>query len=286
VAWKQLNEVTRHEALPLLAPPERVLASRWLTTFNGIRYYSRIYTTERGDHLIKQATTDLAAHEAQVLKRLRGAHFPRLISSGQRDGYSVLSMERIAGAALAESVPAVAGSPKRLAAFMRECLSILDELRAAGIEHWDIRMENLLVRDGKPVLIDFGWSQIEDKPFAAPSSVGGLERIPSGPPCDLYSMGRVFEQLIPKNSTLFEPLLERMLAPDLARSLSPASLVQVLNTSNLPENWDVPLVWPVPRYPRLAQEPLNATPRGPFLKRTWRRWKRSIRKRWRWPCIP
>jgi serine/threonine protein kinase len=224
--------------------------------------------------VIKQATGDLAAHEARVLGRLQGSHFPRVISCDQREGSSILTMERIAGTALSESLSEVAASPRRLAAFMRECLSILEEMRAVAIEYRDIRMENLLVRDGWPVLIDFGWSESHGEPYAAPSKVGGLERIPSGPPCDLYSMGRVFEQLVPKGSALFAPLLERMLTPDTIRTLSPEFLAAVLAGLNLPGKWDVSLVWPVPRYPQLALEDqplvLSAT-RPPFLKRTWRR---------------
>ncbi len=282
VVWKQRNEVTLHASLPLLAPVGRVLASRWLTSFDGIPFYSRIYTTDRGDQLIKQATGDLAAHEARMLGRLQGAHFPRIISSDQREGFSILTMERIAGTALADSLSEAAASPRRLAAFMRECLSILEEMRAAAIEHRDIRMENLLVHDSRPALIDFGWAQSQDEPYAAPSHVGGLERIPSGPPCDLYSMGRVFEQLVPKGSAAFAPLLERMLTPDTIRARSPAFLAAVLDGLNLPERWDVPLVWPVPRYPQLAledQPPVLSATKPPFLKRTWSRWKRSFQKR-------
>jgi hypothetical protein len=282
VVWKEQNEVSLHAALPLLAPAGRVLASRWLTSFDGTPFYSRIYTTARGDQLIKQATGDLAMHEARVLGRLQGAHFPRVISSDQREGFSILNMERIDGIALVDSLWEVAASPKCLAAFMRECLTIIEEMRAAATEHRDIRMENLLVRDSRPVLIDFGWSQSQGEPYAAPSHVGGLERIPSGPPCDLYSMGRVFEQLVPKGSAVFVPLLERMLTPDTVRALSPACLAAVLDGVNLPEKWDVPLVWPVPRYPQLAledQPPVLSATRPPFLKRTWGRWKQSIQKR-------
>ena len=282
LVWKQQNEVALHAALPLLAPAERVLASRWLTSFAGTTFYSRIYTTETPDQLIKQATGDMALHEAELLSQLEGPHFPRVFTSQQHEGFSVLILERIAGLNLSEARSELAVVPERLARFMNECLTILKELAVAGIEHRDIRMDNLMVRQGSPVLIDFGWSQATGKPYAAPCSVGALERIPSGPPCDVYSMGKVFEQIIPKGSDVFTPWLQLMLRPSLARRLPLTALTEVLNALELPKTWDVPLVWPVLRYPQLAledQPPVLSATRPPFLKRTWRRWKRSIRKR-------
>jgi tRNA A-37 threonylcarbamoyl transferase component Bud32 len=281
--WKQQNEVTLHDALPLLAPVERVLASRLLTSFAGTTFYSRIYTTETPDRLIKQATGDMALHEAELLGQLEGPHFPRVFSSQQHEGYSSLILERIAGRNLSEAIPELAVEPERLASFMSECLTILKELAAAGIEHRDIRMDNLLVRQGRPVLIDFGWSQAAGKPYAAPRNVGALERIPSGLPCDVYSMGKVFEQIIPKGSDVFAPLLQLMLRPSLARRLPLTVLTEVLNALDPKKTWDVPLVWPVPRFPQLVEEP---PVKPPFLKRTWRRWKRSIQKRLGLPLSP
>jgi hypothetical protein len=283
LVWKQQNQVTLHTALPLLAPAERVLASRWLTSFAGTTFYSRIYTTETPDRLIKQATGDMALHEAELLSQLEGPHFPRVFTSQQHEGFSMLILERIAGLNLSEAKPELAVEPERLARFINECLTILNELAVAGIEHRDIRMDNLMVRQGSPVLIDFGWSQATGKPYAAPRNVGALERIPSGPPCDVYSMGKVFEQIIPKGSEVFTPLLQLMLRPSLARRLPPIFLTEVLNALEPPKTWDVPLVWPVPRYPQLVEEP----PVKPtFLKRTWHRWERSIQKRLGLPESP
>lgn len=281
-AWLQRKESTVHPALPLLAPVEQILYGRCLVTVNGIDHYSRIYATDAPDRVIKQATGDLAMHEAEVLSQLQGAHFPRVLASEQREGYSVLTLERIAGAKLAEAIPNVSANPKRLAAFMNECLAILDELRAARIQHRDIRIENFMVREGKPVLLDFGWSQIEGRPYEAPPCVGAEARVPSGPPCDTYSMGIVLQQLVPQNSKLFTPLLHLMLTPSLARNLSLATFVQVLRGLELPEQWEAPPVFAVPRpFEAVSENPSTALPavKQPYLRRTWQRWQRSYRKR-------
>jgi SAM-dependent methyltransferase len=247
VGCRQSHEVTLHPILPMLAPADHVIASRCLCEYKKTKYYSRVYADASPDRIIKQATFDMALHEAKILQRLQGGHFPKVISVEQRGGYSVLIMERIHGAALAESRAAIACDPKRLASFLRECVAILSQLRAASIRHRDIRLENLWVREGQAMLIDFGWAEAADEPYLNPGGLGGLERIPEGPTCDTYSMGRVFEQIIPQNSKLFAPLLQMMLNPRLARSLEIADLERVLNNLELPEAWDVPLVFPIPR---------------------------------------
>ncbi|MGA3180103.1 MAG: hypothetical protein ABSF38_07165 [Verrucomicrobiota bacterium] len=269
----QPHEVTLHAALPLLAPADHVISSRWLCEYEGRKYYSRVYADASHNRIIKQTTFDLALHEAKILSRLQGPHFPRVISSEQRDGCSVLVMERIAGAGLAEARAVISSTPKRLAAFLEECVTILSQLRAAAIRHRDIRLENLWVRDGHAVLIDFGWAETEDEPHLNPGHLGGLERIPSGPACDTYSMGRVFEQIIPENSKLFAPLLQSMLNPDQARGVAIPELEQVLKSLELPETWDVPLVFPIPRQLEVQPGEPEIRPRG-FSAARARFWKR------------
>ena len=94
-------------------------------------------------------------------------------------------------------------------------------------------------------------------------------------------MGRVFQQLVPENSTLFAPLLDLMVSPNLARNLALETLVQVLKGLELPEKWEGEPVFAALR-PKAAPESGSSLVPGtkpPYLKRTWRRWKRSIQKR-------
>jgi hypothetical protein len=247
VGYRHFHEVTLHPALPLLGPVEQVISSRFLCECEKTKYYSRVYLDAAADRILKQASLSMAVHEAGILNRLTGACFPKVISAEQREGYSVLVMERIQGVGLAECRAAVAANPTRLRAFFEEALAMLRQLAAASVRHRDIRLENIMVRDGHPVLIDFGWAEKMDEPYLNPGGLGGLERIPDGPTCDTYSLGRVFEQIIPLNSKLFAPLLQVMLDPNLARSVPSSGLEEVLKSLELPETWDVPLVFPVPR---------------------------------------
>ena len=253
-AFHQSNEITLHPGLPMLAPADRVISSHWLTEHEDTKYYSRVYADASRERITKQATGGMALHEAKILERLQGAHFPRVISSEQCDGYSILVMERITGTDLAEARDEISSNPKRLAAFMRECLAILSQLRAASIRHRDIRAGNIMVRDGHPVLIDFGWAEAGDESYLSPGGLGGLERIKTGPPSDTYSMGKVFEQLIPRSSVLFATLLQKMVTPDLARSLPIPALEQTLRKLELPDAWDVPVFFPIPCHEELQTD--------------------------------
>jgi len=277
---RQCHEVTLHPHLPMLAPAEQVISSRCLCDYKETKYYSRVYAEASTDRIIKQTTLGLALHEAEILKRLQGEYFPRVVSAEQRSGYSVVIMERIHGAELAESLAEVASSPTRLAAFLREGLAVLSQLRIAIVRHRDIRLENLWVRNGHPVLIDFGWAETEDEAYLSPGGLGGLERIPEGPTCDVYSMGRVFEQIIPQNSKLFAPLLDRMLDPEWARFEPITELEQILGNLSLPEKWDVPLVFPVPRHAaaRPGAQPIRTGVLAAEAARFWKRCRGYYRK--------
>ncbi len=269
-------------ALPLLAPVEKILHSRCLITLNGVHFYSRIYTTDTPDKLIKQTTGDMAMHEAEILQRLQSPFFPRVLAAEQRKEYSILVMEKINGTNPQMALPQISSSPAHMAQFLRECLSILQELQLAAVEHRDIHLGNLLVReDGRPVLIDFGWAQTADRPYLAPPHLGVWKDIPPEQASDIFSMGKVFQQLLPKGTSLFSSLIHLMTTPSLARTLSLAILFQVLNGLELPETWDVAPVFAILKPPTVEEEGSSIAPRSrpPFLRRTWQRWNRSLQKR-------
>jgi serine/threonine protein kinase len=62
-----------------------------------------------------------------------------------------------------------------------------------GIVHRDILPGNILVRDGRPVLLDFGWAERTHRRFVTPHDLGRGLRPPDGSFCDLYSMGKLLE---------------------------------------------------------------------------------------------
>ncbi len=101
-------------------------------------------------------------HEFGYLSRLSSPLFPRGIGHGiAENGDYILVSEWIDGRKLARDSLAIltdALQQGTYEAFCRDLLEILRLLRAAGIEHSDIWEPNIIVRDGRPVLIDFGWA--------------------------------------------------------------------------------------------------------------------------------
>jgi serine/threonine protein kinase/SAM-dependent methyltransferase len=224
VAFRTPHERDLTGPLPLLYDRSRVLASRCLTRYRGIDYWSIVY--DLGDAIVKQATLDLAAHEGRLLQRLSGSHFPRVLSIEEAGGYSAVRLERIEGEPLALAGPSLAADERAVATLVIECLDLLVELRAAGIEHRDIRPENLLVRNDRPVLIDFGFAVADDAPFFIGHDLGGPWRPPDGSFCDVYTMGRVLEKLVSSNFRSVRDVLALMTQLDPALRVTDPSLLK------------------------------------------------------------
>jgi hypothetical protein len=191
VAWRTSHEIDLSGPLPVLWPRERILSRRRLTTCEGIEYWSCVW--DGGDRIYKQATLDLAAREADFLAMLDGPHFPRVLEKKTGPGYSIVVLERVQGSPLLRGIEGVRDDRRRFLRFVLGCLRILKELKAAGIVHRDIRPDNILLRDGLPVLIDFGWAVASSHPYVTPACLGASERPPDGAFCDVYSMGKVLE---------------------------------------------------------------------------------------------
>ena len=74
-------------------------------------------------------------------------------------------------------------------------MNLLDILQRLGIEHRDIRLDNIIVRDQKPVLINFGWAISKDKAFFTPLNLNQVERPLDGVHSDIYSMGKILDSV-------------------------------------------------------------------------------------------
>ena len=114
----------------------------------------------------------------------------------------------------------------------------LAALQAAKITHRDIQIHNLLIRDGHPVLIDFGWSTAPDAPCFNLRALGDEGRPPDGSFCDVYAMGKVFATCAPVNDQLFSPLISAMTAVDPSRRITAAAaLHKILGALTQPAAW-------------------------------------------------
>jgi hypothetical protein len=194
--------------LPLLLPEENLLSARLLAHHEGRDYWSLVY--EKDEVTYRQASFDLAAREGPFLSLLRSDYFPELLDVHSQDGYSVIAYRKIHGQSLAEARAAIGATAADFHSFARHCLSLLMELRDRGITHRNISRETLLVRDGKPVLLDFAWAVSEEAPYFSPAGLGGYERPPSGSFSDVYSMGKILEYLNRRRHLAFDRVISLM----------------------------------------------------------------------------
>ena len=156
LAMKRRHDIDLRCPLPLRHPAGTVISSSLLTVHGGVEHWSRVY--DLGDRVEKQATGTLAMREAAFLRRLPEGNAPRVLEASESVQASVLTLEKVVGQPLADALPAIAASRASFRRFVAACVDFLAALQGAGIAHKDIHAENVIVRDGRPVLLDFGWA--------------------------------------------------------------------------------------------------------------------------------
>ena len=208
VAFRSKHEIDLSTPLPLIMGKESLIYSRCLTKNGEVEYWSCVY--DGGDVIYKQTTLDLAEREAHLISQLRSDYFPRVLDSRREGYYSVVVLEKIHGLTLEKAKTHINGSRARFGAFAQHCLNLLSKLKKKRIMHRDIRPENIIIRDGKPVLIDFGWAISNTESYFTPEGLSDSARPGDGSLCDVYSMGKILEEVNQGRYGPFDAVIELM----------------------------------------------------------------------------
>lgn len=124
---------------------------------------------------------ELAKNEARILSSLDSIHFPKVFQQYRSTIYLEDCGELISAKNLPDN-------------WVDQCKDIVRILSESQIIHRDIRIDNLLVKDGVIKLIDFGWA-IKVGEEDNPPSCLGFPNKPSTGFNDAYSMQRVIKQI-------------------------------------------------------------------------------------------
>lgn len=232
IAFCSPKEIDLSGPLPIIMNKEFIIYSRFLSEYRGVEYWSRIY--DHGDMIYKQATLDLAEREGYFLSQIECDYFPKVLESRSERTYSLITLEKIQGKALDEALSDINDTPYKLNDFIQHCLNIIIILKQKGIVHRDIRSDNILVRNGKPVLIDFGWAISSERPCITPPGLGSSERPDDGSFCDVYSMGKVFQKVNKQKIPGFDSVIGLMTEPDASLRVVDIRILKALFSSLIP----------------------------------------------------
>ncbi len=227
IAFNTPLELDFSGPLPLLFPRENVIYSKFLVAHEGIEYWSRVYSAN--GVIYKQATADLAEHEGLILKQLDSDYFPRVYDIKQGNGYSVVKLEKIEGAPLAED-RSISELADKFYGFIQHCMAILRLLNEHGITHRDIRADNIIMRNNQPVLIDFGWAISDKYNYLTPPGLGDDGRLPDGGFCDVYAMGKALQKINNNRYPQFDVVIDMMAEPDDSLRITNLDMLDLLFT--------------------------------------------------------
>jgi eukaryotic-like serine/threonine-protein kinase len=156
------------------------------------------------DHVDDSSAVSRLEREARTLRRLVHPNVQRLLDDRHRHPVPHLVLEYVEGPTLAslldEDGPLPPGDVVRLGLQMAACLHYV---HGRGLVHLDVKPGNVVLREGRPVLLDFDIARRTSHPaprgrphgtraYMAPEQ---CLRAPADPRMDLFALGTVLYEL-------------------------------------------------------------------------------------------
>lgn len=131
---------------------------------------------------VRHMAYKLTDNEERILKLISSKHFPKLLG---REG-DTLRIEHCGEPLTAQNLPDD---------WKDQLCYILKLLEGSNIVHRDVRLDNLMIKDGVIKLLDFGWARLKSEEDGKhPDLLGYPNKCPLGFN-DIYSMNRIIKQL-------------------------------------------------------------------------------------------
>lgn len=179
-----------------------------------------------GHRLWPTATRPLEQREASLLAGLSAEYFLPAPSATDASSEFATRASHNNILPLTECRAQILQSEERLLKFFAHALRLLAKLQKHGIAHRNIRLENILVRDLKPVLTNFEWATVEAPNHSDREPT--VMTLPPGMAGDVYALSKVFAQLKAESHPTLAPLLDLMTADDPRFRIADVSTLQVL----------------------------------------------------------
>lgn len=179
VTVKELLEALKESGIGWAAPSDKSVGA-----FHPYWKGATSVVAKQDGKVIKKQTGFMAygliENEKRILTHLNNLHFPKVYDL---DGE--MAVEDCGELLTTDNLPQD---------WKSQLVQIVFELREAGVQHRDIKPDNLCAKDGVIKLIDFGWSRLfTDAPDSPPSCLGYPYK-PSDSYDDNYSMRKIIKE--------------------------------------------------------------------------------------------
>ena len=183
--------------------------------FRERRFDRRVVAKVLAPELAAAVNAERFAQEVALAARLQQANIVPVLDVGDVDGRPFYTMSRVEGESLRARLDARgAASIADTVTIVRDVANALSHAHAEGVVHWDIRPENIFLREHTAVVTDFGIaSAIAASRAPAPFEAMALGEAPLGMPAymapeqtlgdpatdhraDLYALGVVAYELL------------------------------------------------------------------------------------------